>query len=425
MLGGLGVRGVGVVEQGGRKQRSKVNGGENEKQQRPGLARRGEKRRLRGCRRLRRGAAESYLSRARHRVQNNSQRRGRAPDESMRDVQQIRELAAALRENLVKCARDPDVDPVHDTRTGTRRLQATIENLVRELPEGRAGATAREAAAATMQMLKRIRRAAGPVRDLDVHRKLLNKLTKRAIDLRPQRASSPECVRRRPEDLPVTESIAGGGVLETPQAGIRTALLEQQADDLDAWLKHRRDELAQELQAKAAASLPRLDKRVAALEAALRTRGVRRRKEKPPAVVALESFARLATEMQALHAENLHDFRKGAKKARYVAELAASGDQEAKRVGNTLKRVQDEIGDWHDWLVLAEEAHAALGDGAAELTELIEVERNRHFVAAMKTANRLRGQLVGEWLAVGRRPAARARSMSPQRVPSYMRRATA
>ncbi len=54
------------------------------------------------------------------------------------DLQTIRKLAAALRENLVKCADDPDVDPVHDTRTGTRRLQATLENVVRELPEGAA-----------------------------------------------------------------------------------------------------------------------------------------------------------------------------------------------------------------------------------------------------------------------------------------------
>jgi CHAD domain-containing protein len=320
----------------------------------------------------------------------------------MRDIQQIGELAATLKENLAKCAGDPGVDPVHDTRTGSRRLQATIENLVRELPGDGAGATAREAAAATMQMLRRIRRAAGPVRDLDVHRRLLNKLTKRAL--------SPEKAAKHPENTPVAARAAGRDALETPQAGLRMTPLDRQADDLDAWLKHRRDALAQELQAKAAASLPKFEKRVTALEAALRAKGLRRRNAKPLAVVALESFARLATEMQALHAGNLHDFRKGAKKARYVAELAASGDGEAARVGETLKKLQDEIGDWHDWLVLAEEAHAALGGGATVLVELIEAERDRHFAAAMQLAAKLRGRLMGEWLAVGRRPAARARS---------------
>jgi CHAD domain-containing protein len=320
--------------------------------------------------------------------------RGGAVDETMRDLQQLRELAGSLRENLAKCASDPDVDPVHDTRTGTRRLQATIENLLRELPEDGADAS-REAAAAAMRVLKKIRRAAGPVRDLDVHRKLLSKLTKRALD--------PAKAAKHPQDPPVAESVAGAGMLETPQAGLRATGLEQQAGDLDAWLSRRRSELAQGFQAQAHALATKFDKRMTVLETALGAKGLRRGRKKPPAVVALESFARLATEMQALHGGNLHDFRKGAKKARYVAELATSGDQEAAQVGETLKRLQDEIGDWHDWLVLAEEAHAALGEGAADLIALVEGERDRHFVAAMKTAGKLRGRLMGEWLAVDQR----------------------
>jgi len=92
------------------------------------------------------------------------------------EMESIRRLAGALRENLVKCAADPDVDAVHDTRTGTRRLQALLENLVREMPAGEAGERVRDAAKALMRQLKRIRRTAGTVRDLDVHRKLLEKL---------------------------------------------------------------------------------------------------------------------------------------------------------------------------------------------------------------------------------------------------------
>jgi CHAD domain-containing protein len=314
----------------------------------------------------------------------------------MRDVQHISGLAAALRENVAKCAVDPDVDPVHDTRTGSRRLQATIENGMRELPGEGPGAAVREAAAATMQVLKRIRRAAGPVRDLDVHRKLLSKLTRRALN--------PEKARDRPDDPALLRRVPGSDVLESPQAGSRATPLEEQAAQLDAWLRHRRDAAAQQLQAKAKAALPKFDKRVAELEAAMRAKGLRRGRKKPPGVVALESFARLATQMQALHTGNLHDFRKGAKKARYVAELAESADREAGRVGETLKKLQDEIGDWHDWLVLAEEARAALGDAATELLDLVQAERERHFAAAMNTAAKLRGRLMGEWLAVGSRP---------------------
>jgi CHAD domain-containing protein len=320
----------------------------------------------------------------------------------MQELQQIRKLAAALRENLAKCAVDPDVDPVHDTRTGTRRLQATIENLVRSIAEDGAGGKVRKEAAAMLRLLKRIRRAAGPVRDLDVHRKLLHKLAKQTLD--------PEEARKHSEDRPGADLLAGAAALEAPQAGLLTPPFEKQAGDLDAWLKGRRDTLAKELQASAVASLPKFDKRLTALERALPANGLRRRKTKPLAVAALESFARLATEMQALHAGNLHDFRKGAKKARYVAELAASGDREAARVGETLKKLQDEIGDWHDWLVLADEARAALGDGPAELVELIQAERDQHFAVAMQMAGKLRGRLMGEWLAVGRPQTGRQRT---------------
>ena len=322
---------------------------------------------------------------------------GSGRGEMTHDLESVRRLAKKLRENLVKCSHDPGVDPVHDTRTGTRRLQATLEDLVREIPAGDGGEPVRGAATATMRLLKRIRHEAGPVRDLDVHRKLVEKLTKRALN--PAAEGMDE--KGRPD------------VLQTPEAGLRTTDIEQQGDDLDAWLKRRRGELAEGLQAQADDLTGKLDKRVEELERALKARGIRRARKKPPGVVALDSFARLASEMQVLDAGNLHDFRKGAKKARYVAELAAQGDEHARQVGETLKKLQDEIGDWHDWLVLAEEAHTALGDEAIELIALLEGERERHFVAAMKMAAKLRGRLMGEWLAASRRPTARTAVRRP------------
>jgi CHAD domain-containing protein len=322
------------------------------------------------------------------------------------DLQNILRLAEKLRENLTRCAEDPNVDSVHDVRTGTRRLQATLESLARESPEGDAGARLREGAMATMRLLKKIRRAAGPVRDLDVHRKLLSKLTKRALQ--------PEVHEDAGGAAEPRVVVAGEpDVLESPEAGLRATGLDRQAEELDAWLNQRRSEVAQGLRKAAPGLAAKFDKRMGELEEALRSRRGRARKKRP-AVVALDSFARLATEMQLLDAGNLHDFRKGAKKARYVAELAAQGDTEAQKVGETLKKLQDEIGDWHDWLVLAEEAHTALGRGAAELTALVEGEREQHFVAAMKMAAKLRGRLMGEWLAVaGARPAQRRSPVRP------------
>src|SRR5579875_2368023 len=99
------------------------------------------------------------------------------------DSGNLRRLGAELRENLEKCAVDPGEDPVHDTRTGTRRLEATIEGIARDIPQTGGGEAVHGAARRYLRVLKKVRRAAGPVRDLDVHRKLLDKLTRRALGI--------------------------------------------------------------------------------------------------------------------------------------------------------------------------------------------------------------------------------------------------
>jgi CHAD domain-containing protein len=332
------------------------------------------------------------------------------------ELEDIRRLAIALRDNLAKCVHDPDVGAVHDTRTGTRRLQATLENLVRETPEGATGDAVRAASKALMRQLRRIRRAAGAVRDLDVHRKLLEKLAERALSGNGQQSGAQVLEAPAPVEP---------NMIETPEARLRTGGITKQADDLDAWLKHQRSAQAERMRTLAPELLAKFDKRRADLERVL-IEHPRLRRTKPPAVLALDGFARLATEMQLLDATNLHDFRKGAKKARYVAELASQNDAHAGAVGKTLKRLQDEIGDWHDWLVLADEAHAALDAAdAAELITRVEAERELHFVAAMKTASKLRGRLMGEWLATGqRRNGRRPVTRNPGAIPHRARSAS-
>jgi CHAD domain-containing protein len=143
-----------------------------------------------------------------------------------------------------------------------------------------------------------------------------------------------------------------------------------------------------------------------------------RSRKSAAAMAALDSFARLALEMQHLHAGNLHDFRKRAKKARYIAEVAAEGDRKAQQVARALKELQDDIGEWHDWLVLADEAHAASVHDLQPLKALIEKERDDHFVSAMKTVAKLRGRLMGEWQALrSDAPCKRPRGADPHEAP--------
>ena len=298
----------------------------------------------------------------------------------------LRKLTATLRCNLEKCATDPDIDPVHDLRTGTRRLQAMVEAILRE----RGDDSLQEPAEEWLDALKKMRRAAAPVRDLDVHRKLLEKLVKYGGKDRAEAVA--------PDGSTGIVTSAAPDIVEAPATALTTDPVAHQAEHLDAWLHHARQHNATALRKRAAKLLSKFDKEAEAFETAM-TQGPRtRRRPRSAAIVALESFARLVHEMQQLDAANLHDFRKGAKKARYIAESAAE-DAHALAVGKALKRLQDEIGDWHDWLVLSDEARAALGDEGKDLIALLDAERDRHYISSLKTVNRLRGRLMGEWLA--------------------------
>src|SRR5271154_3210974 len=268
--------------------------------------------------------------------------------------------AEAFNTAVTQCVADAAPEAVHGLRTGSRRLQAMLEAMLRE--DG--AAPLQQPAKGWLRQLKQVRRAAGTVRDLDVHRKLLEHW-------------SPD------ENSP----------------------LEKQAGVLDSWLKGRRKHLASDMQKKIGKRQQELEQRQAAFLAALDSvalDGVPRSAD----AVALEQFVRAADAMPSLDAENLHDFRKVTKKARYVAESSGAG-QEYSSVAKALKRVQDAIGDWHDWVCLSQEADAALNKGGTELTSSLGREVDRHFSAALRTTETMRGRLLGEWMAAhGKRPPA-------------------
>ena len=329
----------------------------------------------------------------------------------------LRKLTTTLRGNLEKCTANPQVDPVHDLRTGTRRVQAMVEALVRERGDE---VTFQEAAAKWLDYLKRLRRAAAPVRDLDVHRKLLQKLVKLPV---PKSSTTPH-TRLDTDPEGIADPNTTPSLVNEPQIALPRSPVEEQADHLDAWLRHARQHQAGTLRKKAAKWLPKFDAEAAAFESAIHQSHRTRRRVRSAADVALESFVRLAQEMQQLDAGNLHDFRKGAKKARYIAESAAE-DAHALAIGKALKRLQDEIGDWHDWLVLGDEARAALrdeglGDEAEDLIAIIDRERDQHYASSMKTVTRMRGKLMGEWMATTTQP--RRRTPSAVRKPSVYKK---
>jgi CHAD domain-containing protein len=284
-------------------------------------------------------------------------------------------LADAFNAAVAKGIEDADPEAVHRMRTGSRRLQALLEATLREA--GPAGHALEKPTRTWLRELKQVRRAAGAVRDLDVQRKLLADWIGKQMP--------------KQETTPVSEA--------SPPAEIK------QAEMLDAWLKSERKRLARGMQKEIKKRQQALAEGQGTLFTVLtRVPLGRPRALRPADAVALEEFVRATDAMPLLHGENLHDFRKATKKARYVAEAGTEGDSS---VAKALKRIQDAIGEWHDWLCLGEETQAALGQDAPELTAAFQGEIERHFAAALKTTQSMRGRLLGEWMAAespGKRP---------------------
>ena len=278
-------------------------------------------------------------------------------------------LADAFNAAIAQCVEDADADAVHRVRTGSRRLQAMLEAMLRENATSALDHPARP----WLRQLKQIRRAAGPVRDLDVHRKLLENLV--------AKAAPPDSDTKHAET--------------------------KQAEMLDDWLKSERKHLAHGMQKQIRKRQRGLTERQAAVLNAIGSvpqESVRTGRSAD--AVALEDFVRAVDAMPLLDAENLHDFRKATKKARYVAESGAEKGPYSS-VAKALKRVQDAIGEWHDWVCLFEEAGTALGKHAPDLSAHLEREVERHFRAAIKTTQTMRARLSGEWMALSKLPAKR------------------
>jgi CHAD domain-containing protein len=279
------------------------------------------------------------------------------------------------------------VEAVHHLRTGTRRVEATLETLAREAGARGLNKAAEEARQRWLRQLKKVRRASGTVRDFDVHRELL------ADTFLPA------------EKEAKTDETAADTAPQSPP-------LVTQARLLDAWLRSRRSDAAQALSKTLEDHAARLlDVEQQFLAAIAKSRSIYRRTHRPAARLALEDYLRLMDAMPHLDQENLHDFRKGAKKARYVAE-SDDKDPAAEAMAKTIKRVQDAIGDWHDWDVVRGEAREALHGGGAALEAELELRARRAYERALRITSTMGRRFIGEWQASRPRRARTSRATS-------------
>lgn len=110
---------------------------------------------------------------------------------------------------------------------------------------------------------------------------------------------------------------------------------------------------------------------------------------------ALGRFAELASEYSTLTEKNAHEFRTRCKRVRYRAELA--GDNEAAHLAvEELKKIQDAIGGWHDWVLLSATAAKVLEEGELNSPLLLTIGsmRRARFAQVQRTVTEARRALL-------------------------------
>lgn len=256
-------------------------------------------------------------------------------------VRILHDQLTALEAALSVCLADPVRHAVHRVRTLTRRVEAQLVLLdhLAEVPEHR------KQADRLRRELKRMRRAAGDVRDLDVHCKRLEELT--ASTEHRQTAAS--------------QALFQGA----------TKLLKDLEAERANEAKHLR-KLLEKHQVKLAAAAEKLLKTLEPTEKLTLTGAalVDQAKALPRRDGLLEN-----NDPASLKQDELHSLRKSAKAARYMAETAPKSAT-ARSAAQHFQVLQQAGGLWHDALELSQAARRYLGKGH-ELTVTFVAERDR------------------------------------------------
>lgn len=245
-------------------------------------------------------------------------------------IRSLRDQVTALEAAITLCLADPKTRPVHRLRTTTRRIEGQLAMLevLPKIPPHRK--EAREA----RRLLKKLRRAAGDVRDIDVQLDLIEKV-------------APNSATAEMKD----------------DAGKLREKLETDRRDFA-------DRLAKVLEKRQSEMTLALEELVGALE-------------------PVEKLSLSSTELIDLterwyqknlpretaktkdDPEYLHTIRKVAKLARYIAENAPEGAKRPRKLAEEFEGLQQSGGDWHDWMVLEEIARDTVG-GSSALTKAFD-----------------------------------------------------
>ncbi len=203
-----------------------------------------------------------------------------------------------LERDLDRLSAQPEAKKVHRFRTGVRRLQALLEELCPARDRNQKR---------LLKLLTRMRKKAGKVRDLDVQLAALRSL------------KFPQEPRRKTQLMQQLIELRGQREKKLSKALTREAVRE-----IHKRLKRARKDFHPEV-------------------------------NRDPLSVARQVLEPIAK------ADGLPTYRLLAKRARYTAEFASKSPESAQFIAQ-IERVQDALGDWHDWITLTRSAAKRLGD---------------------------------------------------------------
>jgi CHAD domain-containing protein len=253
--------------------------------------------------------------------------------------EQVRAPFRKLARQLPKLPGKLAPENIHKFRSSSRKVEVLVSDLA-------ANRTSNDKK--LLKLLGRLRKKAGRLRDLDVQSVALRSLK---IPQEPGRKSQ-----------------------------LMRTLSEERAQ--------REKKLAKSLDKKTVSELRKRLKRTAA--------GLEIPKNADPVSQARQKLSELEVDPGAVTERTLHQFRITGKRARYIAELAGK-DAEGTRLIALLKHMQDVIGDWHDWVQLANKAEKQFG-GVQE-SALVSALRNitrAKFRQAVNTLIETRTALAGK-----------------------------
>ena len=232
------------------------------------------------------------------------------------DADRMHKPVRKLRKLLEKMGSQPAAKDVHDLRTSSRRLEASFQAL--SLDAGRNGRK-------VLKKVRKIRKRAGKVRDMDV-------LTGYLSAVHPP-DSERECMVQLLEHL---------GAQRDRHAKKLVATRRQYGSSLRKQLKRSSRDMDRALPQDGNESSDRNATDAQAAASALRL------------ISELRQPARLGK-------NNLHSYRLKVKELRNVLDMAQNAKQQ--EFVDTLGKVKDAIGEWHDWEELTAIAQKILGHG--------------------------------------------------------------